>query len=91
MKLKIILFLCIFSFIYLILQNKFWNTNLFENKEDTKLENCYDVLNEEIRILKNWYTVFPEQYWLDENIKKWTKEEQINYCNKKLNEETWEN
>lgn len=97
-KKKIFLFWWLCIFVFLIIQNLFWKPEykwrevvqkyiekLYWIESVVKLnENCFDVLWEEIRLLENWYTVFPEQYQLPEDIKKDTKEKQIEYCNNEL-------
>lgn len=54
--------------------------------EQWKIDNtCYWILNQEIYVLENWYTTFPEKIELTDEIKKKSIEDKIDWCIKQLN------
>lgn len=71
----------IWLFVLLVLWNvkEYEKNQIIQNKE-TK-ENCLEVLWEQLRVLQDWYTVFPEQILLWEDQKKLREQEQIQFCN----------
>ena len=42
-------------------------------------------MNQEIYVLENWYTTFPEKIELTDDIKKKSIEDKIDWCIKQLN------
>lgn len=79
--LSIVAKILIWLFVLLVLWNvkEYEKDQIMKNKE-TK-ENCLEVLWEQLRVLQDWYTVFPEQILLWEDQKKLNEQEQIQYCN----------
>ena len=79
--LSIVAKILIWLFVLLVLWNvkEYEKDQIIQNKE-TK-ENCLEVLWEQLRVLKDWYTVFPEQILLWEDQKKLSEQEQIQFCN----------